>query len=176
MSWDFGVLSRLLPCTTSHDPDRSQSLSLSQKHIVLLDRRDGAHSRIKRHCVSFERDNNTDKEGRIWPFIQLQQLRRPGVLVSPAGRGCRRGGLGTETGTVSADCLIGAVSVSPTREKADASLQELSKCWKLPSASSIEDLPPTSLIHDPGRWEERERERVLQPLRWMEQQKAIRLK
>lgn len=156
MSLDFGGLSRLLPFTTSHDPDLSQSLSLSQKHIALLDRRDGAHSRIKLHCVSSKREKNTEKEGRISPFSQLQQLQRPGVLLSLAGRGCRRGELGTETGTVSADRLIGAVSVLPTREKGDVSLQELSKCWKLPSASSIEDLPPTSPIHNPGRWGERE--------------------
>lgn len=80
------------------------------------------------------------------------------MLISLAGRGCRQGALGTKTGTVPADYLIGAVSVLPAKEKGDVSPQELSKCWKLPSASSIEDLPPTSLIHNPGRWEERERE------------------
>lgn len=71
------ALPRLLPCATSHDPDLSQSLSVSQKHIVLLDRRDGARSRIKPHCVP---SKNTEKGGRIPPFSELQQLQRPGVL------------------------------------------------------------------------------------------------
>lgn len=44
--------SRLLPCTTSPDPDLSQSVSDCQQHTVVVAERGGAHGRIKLLCVS----------------------------------------------------------------------------------------------------------------------------
>lgn len=54
----FAGQSRLLPCTTSPDPDLSQSVSDSQQHTVVADQRGGAQSGIKLHCIS----SNTKKE------------------------------------------------------------------------------------------------------------------
>lgn len=51
------------------------------------------------------------------------------------------------------------VSFADGRKKGDVCPEELSKCWKLPSAASIVDLPPTLPILKPRRERERERER-----------------
>lgn len=91
-------------------------------------------------------------------FQSSSQLHRAGVLISRAGRGCTQGQPGTrgnKRGAVPADYLLGALTVLQTEEKGTVSPEELAKCWKLPSAASIEDLPPTlPLIHRTGRGRE----------------------
>lgn len=156
----FAGQSRLLPCTTSPDPDLSQSVSDSQQHTVVADLRGGAHSGIKLHCISSattkkKKKKKSEKRG-AHPTISRVTTTSPAWCAALSGWPCRRQGgpgtYGTRTGTVAADYLLGAVSVLQTEETGDISPEELSKCWKLPSAASIEDLPPTlPLIHNPGR-------------------------
>lgn len=155
-------------CTTSPDPDLSQNVSDSQQHTVVADQRGGAHSGDK---AAFHPKKNRGKGGAdIPPFPRV-------ITTSPAwcadlpwlhtdrdNRELEELKAGRCQQIVS---VLGAVSILQAEEKGDISPEELSKCWKLPSAASIEDLPPTlPLIHNPGR-----RERVVQPLRWMEQQR-----
>lgn len=165
---------RLLPCTTSPDPDLSQILSDSRQHNTLnvealADQRGCAYSRIKLHCISFKK-NRTKKRGgaSIPPFPEFQQLHRPSsVLISPAAHRENRELTELKTRTVPADHLLGALSIFAygRKKKATFPRRKSPSVGKLPSfAASIEDLPPTlPLIPESVR-----RERVVQPLRTLD--------
>lgn len=126
----FAGQSRLLPRTTSPDPDLSQSVSSdSQQHTVVADQRGGARSGIELHFIQKDREGEREREerkgGRIPPFLELQQLHRPLLcrfllLAVAAGEEEEEeepGTCGTKTGTVPANSPLGAVSALRTEER-----------------------------------------------------------
>lgn len=144
----FGGQSKLRPLRT--DVTRSRSLPKASAILVtntaVGDRQDAAASR--RELRRFPSQKSRQRR-RVAPVLQLQQLylHPPGPILHPT-----IGSSGGSTGHPDADLCIrlSPAAAADRRRHFFPPPEELSKCWKVPSAASIEDLPPTSAIEAGG--------------------------